>query len=116
MEDLIERCPNIVEEILTKLENLSLSNCRLVSKAFQKFIDDGNYVWIRFVDIPTVLKDGDSYLHVAAKIGQTKMFEKIANEETDKNQKNHWGETPLHLICEFGHLINGGGQSRFLEY
>jgi len=104
MENLMERFPHIVEEILTKLDNSSLSNCRLVNKALLEFINQRNYVWIRIVNIPTVLKNGNSYLHVAAKSGQTQMFEIIANERANKNPKNHWRITPLHLICEFGHL------------
>ena len=87
MQDLVQIFPHIFEKIFQQLDNASLLNCRLVNKVFQEFIDERNYAWIRIVNIPRVLQKRNSYLHVAAKTGQTKLFVIIANEEPDKNKK-----------------------------
>ena len=54
-----------------------------------------NYPWLRIVNIPTVLEDGDTYMHLAAQCGQTDMFEIILEEEENKNPKNEADETPF---------------------
>ena len=41
--------------------------------------------WIRILNIPKILQNGDTYLHLAAKTGQSKMFEMIFANETVKN-------------------------------
>ena len=47
--------------------------------------------------------NGLTSLHVAAKNGQTEMFEEILLEQADKNTKNGKGYTPFHLASQFGH-------------
>ena len=51
-----------------------------------------------------ILIDGNTYLHLAAKTGQTEMFETILNTESDKNPRNDYCTTPFHLICSNGNF------------
>ena len=75
--------------------------------------DDTNLSWIQAVNIPKILQNGDTYLHVAANFGNPEIFEMILNTEEDKNPKNDeektWqggigGTTPFHLVCQYGHI------------
>ena len=104
MEDFIFRFPHIAEKIFEQLDNKSLANCREVTKSWHNFLDEINLIWIRIVNIPTILCDGDTYLHLAAQTGQTETFGEILAEEHDKNPKNIWGWTPFHLACYHGQL------------
>ena len=94
---------HITEEIFNQLDNKSLTISREVSKSWRKIIDNKNFSWNRIVKIPTILQNGDAYLHIAARTGQSTAFEKIFNIEEDKNLKNDLGKTPIHLICQQGH-------------
>ena len=42
-------------------------------------------------------------MHAAAIIGQFVLFNKIFEIEGEKNPKNKAGETPFHLVCQYGH-------------
>ena len=108
MEDFIFRFPHIAEKIFEQLDNKSLTNCREVTKSWQNFIDEINIIWIRIVNIPTILSDGDTYLHLAAQTGQTEVFGEILDKEHDKNPKNNWGWTPFHLACYYDQMLITG--------
>jgi ankyrin repeat protein len=49
-----------------------------------------------------VLKNSNTYLHLAAQTGQNNAFKKALSEEEDKNIKNDYGEIPFHLACKKG--------------
>ena len=102
-EEFNLRFPHLAEEILEKLDNQNLVRCRLVGLSMQILIDYKNYPWKRIVKQKN-LKYGNSLLHVAAQRGLLKMFQKMFNEETEKNPKNRWNETPFHFACKLGHL------------
>ena len=61
MEQLILRFPHVAEQIFQQLDNEDLAKCRKVKKLWQKFIDERNYPWLRIVNIPTILRDGNTY-------------------------------------------------------
>merc|ERR1712051_152093 len=61
-------------------------------------------MWLRIVNIPTILQGGNSYMHLAAQSGQTDMFEMILSEEDNKNPKNRDGETPFIVACTKGRM------------
>ena len=103
MDNLILRFPHVVEQIFEQLDDKSLVKCREVEKSWKKFIDERNYPWIRIVKIPTVLRYGCTYLHLATQTGQTKIFRFIIGEEDDKNPQDDSGQTPFHLCCNYGH-------------
>ena len=102
MENLILRFPYLAEKIFQQLDNEGLARSRQVEKLWKKFIDERNYPWLRIVDIPTILPDGDTYLHLAAQSGQMDMFEIILDEEKDKDPKSDVGETPFLTACSKG--------------
>ena len=119
MEDLFHVFPHIAEQIFQNLDNKSLTNCREVSQSWKQLIDDRKLPWTQIIQIPTVLKDGKSYLHLAAETGQTVMFKAIFENEDNKNPMSNsslqfnwdlrryvgsWGKTPLHLSSEQGHF------------
>ena len=102
--DFSPRFRHITEQIFAHLDNKSLRSCREVSKSWQECIDGKNLSWIQIVNIPTILKDGEIYLHFAARTGQSKMFQKILERSIVKNPENENGETPFHLACKYGHF------------
>ena len=104
MEEMILRFPHLAEKIFEKLTNEGLAKSREVERLWQKFIDEKNYPWLRIVNIPTILQDGNSYMHLAAQYGQMDMFEMILSEEYNKNHKNRIGETPFHVACKKGRM------------
>jgi len=99
MRDLLLRFPHLAEKIFQQLDNKDLAKCREVESLWQKFIDERNYPWLRIVNIPTILQDENTYMHLAAQYGQLDMFEMILDEEENKNPKNRKGETPFLAAC-----------------
>ena len=95
---------HIVLKIFEQLDNKNLKNCREVSKKWKNFIDNHNLLWTRIVNLPTILNDRNTYLHIAAKTGQIVIFETIEKSEIVKNPQNDWGQTPFHFVCAKGHL------------
>ena len=102
-EELTLRFPHLAEGILEKLDNQNLVRCRLVGLSIKDLIDDKNYPWKRIVQ-QKILKYGNSLLHVAVERGQSEIFQKMVNEETEKNPKNRWNETPFHFACKLGNF------------
>ena len=108
MKGVILRFPHLAEQILQKLDNEGLAKSREVEQFWQKFIDERNYLWLRIVNIPTILvKENtkfNTYLHLTAYCGQIDAFEMILNEDSNKDPKNHWDETPYLFACRKGHM------------
>ena len=103
MEDFFERFPHVTQQILKQLDKRSLKNCREVASRWQECIDDNNFLWIRIVKIPKIPKNGDTYLHIATKSGQTKIVETLMQKskemDFDLNATNEYGKTAFHLAC-----------------
>ena len=74
INEIMLRFPHMMEQLLQKLDNEGLAKSREVTKTWQKFIDRKMYPWLRIVNIPTILSNGNTYLHLAAKHGQIDMF------------------------------------------
>ena len=102
MDDLMLKCPHLPEQIFQKLDDSSLFKCREVLKSWKNLIDGKNYPWLRVVNIPTILKKKDRYLHLAAETGQIEAFKIASNKEKNMNIKNRCGETSFHLACKKG--------------
>ena len=104
MQDLMLKFPHLPEKILQKLDSESLFKCREVSRPWQNIIDGRNYPWLCTVNIPTILKERNSYLHLASTTGQIEAFKIALNQEGDVNIKNEHDETSFHLACKYGHF------------
>ena len=96
------RFPHVLEQVFQKLDDRSLFKCREVARSWQNIIDGRNYPWLRVVNIPTILKKKDRYLHLAAETGQFEAFKIASNKEKNMNIKNRCGETSFHLACKKG--------------
>ena len=99
-----QRMPHIFDLILKQLDNKSLKNCKEVSKPWNVNFDKKKLCWIRIVSIPKILQNGNTYLHISASTGQSKMSEKLLENEDIKDPKNDYKETPFFLACSNGHL------------
>ena len=104
------RFPHLPEQIFQKLDTPSLFKCREVVRSWKNLIDGRNYPWLRVVNIPTILKKMNTYLHLAAETGQIEAFQ-IAfnsikqppgNNEKNINIMNECDETSFHLACKKG--------------
>ena len=104
VQDLIHKFPHLPEQIFQKLDNESLFKCREVTKSWQNMIDRRNYPWLRIVNIPTLLNRGNTYLHLAAKTGQTEAYKEALVKDEDKNVRNEFDETSFHLACKNGRI------------
>ena len=113
MNDLIPRFSHLMEQILQKLDDEGLAKSREVARSWQNVIDVKNYPWLCIVKIPTLLNEGNTYLHLAAKHSQIDMLKVILDSEADKNFennkcdeskidfsiKNSCGNTAFHTAC-----------------
>ena len=104
MEEIIFRFPHLAKNTFQKLDNESLAKSREVENFWQNFIDEKKYLWLRIVNIPTILQNGNTYMHLAAQFGQTDMFEMILSEEDNKNPKNRYNKTPFIVACSKGRM------------
>ena len=102
MNDLIPRFPHLMEQILQKVDDKGLAKSREIARSWQNFVDGKKYPWLRIVNIPTILKQLDTYLQIAAKCGQVNMFKVIIESEDDKNSVSDNGYTPFHVACRSG--------------
>ena len=98
MEDVIERFPHIAKQVFEQMDNKCLTNCREVSKSWMNFIDERSFSWIRILSFPKVLRNGDTYLYLAARTGQTDIFKEIMTQEGYTNAKDRYGYRPFHHI------------------
>jgi hypothetical protein len=85
--------PNLFEQIFQKLNNKSLFKSREVARSWKNYINKRNYLWLRVVNIPVILKNGNRYLHLAAETGQIDAFETALSKEEAKDVKSIYGQT-----------------------
>ena len=111
MNEFILRFPNLMKQIIHKMDNRGLSKSRVVARTWKEFIDEGNYPWLRIVKIPTRLKSGDTYLYLSAEYGQLGMFEwileiesKSSLRESDKNLLYENSSSSFLVACRFGRV------------
>ena len=104
MEDLISRTPHVAEQIFQQLDYASLKNCKKAAKSWKNSIQNKNLIFLQNINVPKVLKNGNTSLHIAAKMGNTEIFKKCFDIEDDKNPKNNDRSTPFHLTCLYGHV------------
>ena len=93
------RFTHLAEQILQKLDNEGLAKSREVEKFWQNFVDERDYSWLRIVNIPTILANGNAYIHLAAEHGQIDVFEMLNNEDSNADPKNNWDESPFLIAC-----------------
>ena len=103
MDNLMRRFPHLFEQTFCKLNNKSLFKSREVARSWKCFINERNYLWLCIVNIPTILKNSNTYLRLAAEKGQIDAFKTALSEEKQKDIKNVYAETSFHIACKNGH-------------
>ena len=104
MDKLMLRFPHLFEQIFGKLNTESLFKSREIAKSWKYFINERNYSWLCAVNIPRILQNRNTYLHLAAETGQIDVFKTALSEKEDKMIKNIYKETAFHLACRNGCL------------
>ena len=104
MDNLMLRFPHLFEQTFCKLNHKSLFKSRMVARSWNCFIKERNYLWLCVVNIPTILKNSNTYLLFAAEKGQIDAFKTALSEEEENNIKNIYAETSFHIACKNGHL------------
>ena len=102
MQDLFTKYPHLPEKVFQKLDDENLVKCREIATSWKDIIDERNYLWLRVVNIPRILKRGNTYLHWAAAAGQIEAFKIALNEEENKIIENEHGITSFHAACNNG--------------
>ena len=102
MDNLMLKFPHLPEQIFQKLNNESLFKSRKVARSWKYLINERNYLWIRKVNIPTILQRSNTYLHLAAQTGKIDAFKTALSDEEDTNIKNIFDYTPFHHACQYG--------------
>ena len=69
MDVFIARMQHVAEQIFDQLDNESINNCREVAKSWKNCIDNKNHTLFRINNIPSILQNGNTLLHIAAKTG-----------------------------------------------
>jgi hypothetical protein len=87
MNILMLKFPHLFEQTFQKLNNKSLFKSREVARSWKYFINERHYPWLCVVSIPTVLRNGNSYLHLAAETGQIEAFKTAFSREDEKDIK-----------------------------
>ena len=85
---LLPKFPHLPEKIFKKLNRESLFKCRQVARSWKNIVDGRNYQWLRIVNIPTILKERNTYIHLAAQTGPIQAFKTAFHQEEDKNIRN----------------------------
>ena len=91
--------PHITEQILEKMDEKSLQNCRKVSKTFQNCVDHRNILWKKIAQ----KNGGTKSFILACKKRQFKIAEMLIKKTTEFNVNKH-DETPFHLACKGGYF------------
>ena len=95
---------SIQEQILQRMDIESLGKCREVGLKWKEFVDESKFSWVRIVKIPTTLKRGNTYLHLAAKHNLFHQFKEIIEKEVDKDPVDNIGKSPFLTACLFGSM------------
>ena len=74
MDDVLLKYPHLFEQIIHKLNNKSLFKSREVARLWTYLINGRNYPWLCVVNIPKVLQQSNTYLHLAAGTGHLDAF------------------------------------------
>ena len=94
--------PHIAEQIFACMEVKSLKNTRKVSKLWQNYIDNQNFLWIKIAQ----KEGGNKAFQKACEKGHLKMVEMLIQKSTkfdiDFNAKDEHGSTSFHYACEKG--------------
>jgi serine/threonine-protein phosphatase 6 regulatory ankyrin repeat subunit B len=104
INEIMLRFPHMMEQLLQKLDKMKAWQRaeKYVARSWQKFIDTRIYPWHRIVNIPTILNNDSTYLHITANHGQIDTFKVILDRETDKNVMKGSGSTSFLVACWSG--------------
>ena len=111
MEETFLRCSHLTENIFDSLNDKNLVKCRIVSKKWQAYIDNGKTCHVR--KITTTIKNfhevGDSWKRLFNK-GTTQVIMDLSNSVRKlyfkgRKFKHYKGITPLHVAAATGKLL-----------
>ena len=95
---------SIQEQILQRMDIEILGKFREVGRNWKESVDESKFSWVRIVKIPTTLRRGDTYLHLAAKHNLFHQFKEIIEKEVDKDPVDNLGKSPFLTACLFGSM------------
>ena len=122
MEDVIQRFPNISQQIFENLDNESLVLCREVCKAWKNCIDSEKFYWIRIIKKYLQYSEEKS-LRILFRNNNLDIVKNLAKKTIEHCHSEYCSEdiTLLHIIvsnCDAGNLkivekiLNGNDQSK----
>ena len=98
----LPRFQHITEQIFNQMNKDSLKGCRVLSKSWQKYIDNHNFLWKKLIED----EDPNKVFLSACEKDHSKMEEflilKSAKFNIDFNTKDKWGRTAFHFVCLMG--------------
>ena len=107
MEEVLLRFPHLGKKIFGELDDIFLTDCKIIGKSWKEFIDENKMVPFRIVNKYTNCKESS-----LKKFCSKANVETIANqsmkdcEEFKINQSKFAGYTLLHAAASNGHLLN----------
>ena len=122
MEEVVQRFPNISQQIFENLDNESLVLCREVCKAWKNCIDREKFYWIRIIMKYLQYSEGKS-LRILFCNNNLEIVKNLAEKTIEHCHSEYCSEdiTLLHIIvsnCNAGNLkiveeiLNGNDQSK----
>ena len=111
MDGVILRLPCIAQQIFEKLDDQSLTNCKIINQNWRTFLEETRFLWIRIVqrNIKIVSNvEFEKFWELLLKKESTEFLKKIASmveeffTELSSRRKHQW--TPLHIAAFYGNI------------
>ena len=103
MEDVIQRFPNISQQIFENLDDDSLILCRKVCKAWKSSIDREKFYWIRII-MMYLEYSGEKSLRILFRNNDLDIVKNLAKKTIEHFHSEYYSEevTLLHIIVDNG--------------
>ena len=122
MEEVVQRFPNISQQIFENLDNESLVLCREVCKAWKNCIDREKFYWIRII-MKYLQYSEEKSLRILFRNNNLEIVKNLAEKTIEHYHSEYCSQdiTLLHIIVSNGDaenlkivekILNGNGQSK----